>query len=179
MASFETTFQTFASEAPGDVAWTDPANARLSDDSYATVSLGSGDDSEYLVCRDILGVAANVPLSSVFRGLEVDIEHHRAGLGSGTFSFCKFYRNGKVFGDDKADDSNVGTSDATKTVGGATDGWGAGISMAQLRNALSGVAIAYSHGSGGAQTMRVDQVKLTIHHEPGGTPSVHLATGVL
>jgi len=82
----------------GTVAWTTPANAQTSDDTYAQVAPGSG-FSNYLEATNFNML---VPAAAIIEGIEVKIER-RSGVGSIVDARVRIVKGGVVGATDRSD----------------------------------------------------------------------------
>ncbi|MGE0371944.1 MAG: hypothetical protein AB7Q01_08660 [Gammaproteobacteria bacterium] len=172
------TFTTFASDSAfGNVAWSNPGNAELSDNVYATASdsgFFSTDTSEYLVATGISGLS--IPSGATIDGIEVEVERSRSGGSSVTDERVRIVKAGTVGSTDKAVGTAWPTSDGSRTYGGAADLWGESWAVADLEAADTGVALAVNLSAGfGTVTARIDRIRVTVHYTEPENPTASAA----
>lgn len=151
-----------ASNAPGDVAWSNPTNVFSSNDSRATAALTSGQTTE---CLDVTGFGFEVPDGKPVIGIKVEVERSRAGSNTNLIDqTIQLLSSGSAVGDNKAD---AGTpwpaTDTYASYGGTADDWDAGLEADDVNDSTFGVRIRATLSSG-SETARVDHVRVTVYY---------------
>lgn len=140
---------TCASVAPGDVAWGNPDNAKVSDNARADASfMLMGGDSEYLRCTNF-GFTSN----GLLVGVTVDLEW----LGSSTTYSVQLVLSGTRIGTAKT--GSVPIIEEVTTLGSASDLWDVADST-DYTNSAFGVDIRVSGGM--TTNGLVDYVTVTV-----------------
>ena len=172
---------TVVSVSPGDYSWSNPDNAKVSDNSYAsaTTPLGFSDlppPSSYRLKATSYGF--DVPSGATVRGIQVDVERDKGSQTAPSLAIVKDMEilivksDGSLGTSNKADTAtNWPTSDSTKSYGGATDLWGEVWSPADINNPNFGVVVRVSfdwNGGGPAPSAiaNVDYVSITVYYDP-------------
>lgn len=155
-----------------DNNWTPLTNqAGASDNSYESVTMASGEESQYLIVDNF---GFSIPAANTILGIQVSIERSSSSDRTSDFKIQLVDEAGTVLtgGDDKADSgTDWPTTDGTANYGGAADLWGqiAGFwTPTKINDPDFGLAIAVlREGTGppGNRTARVDHVTITITHE--------------
>lgn len=157
----------------GTVVWSNPSNARVSDDNYATAVLSqSGDqDSHYLKAT---GFGFAIPAYSTIDGIQVSVERSVSGGAQAGNAIrdngVQLLRAGTIDGSDLSNSgSDWPTIDTVAVYGGTGNLWGTSWTVSDINNVNFGVDIAAHHhgGSGDAtDTARVDSVSITVTYTP-------------
>ena len=140
------------------IPWTNPANASASDNSYATVSLGNMQQSDYLQITDF---NFNIPAGATITGIEVRVKRKASANSQIKDDSVLLMKNGAIGTTNKAGTVTWTISDATITYGSSTDLWGDTWTASDINNA--GVAFA-AQGTSTATTASVDYVSMTVYY---------------
>lgn len=162
----------------GVTAWTNPGNATVSDDSYATNA--STIFTQYLKATDY---GFSIPTDATIDGIEMHVELHadfNVGGVSGRRWDEKSVRlvvGGIVVGTDYATlvTFPITTSDTTITYGTPTELWGLTISPSDINASNFGAVFAAEENRGdGDNTLYVDSIGLTVYYTTaGGSASIN------
>jgi hypothetical protein len=172
---------TVVSVSPGDHPWSDPDNAKASDDSYASAAAPPNPpSSSYRLKATNYGFS--IPSGATVRGIQVDVERHK---DSQTYSrvydleILIVKSDGSLGASNKANTvTNWPWSDATRSYGGATDLWGEVWGPADIDNSNFGVVVRVSfswdgsYGGSPTVTAYVDYVSVTVYYDPPPTAPV-------
>lgn len=151
---------TFASDSSiGAVAITNPGNALVSDNSYATSILLTGQISNYL---KVTNFGFKIPSDATIKGITVSIERSSNTLNGTHDNSVKLVKGGTATGNDKASGTLWPTSDGTVTYGSSTDLWGLTLTSNDVNASNFGVVIAAIADL--ASTARVDYVSITVYY---------------
>lgn len=151
---------TFASDnSLGVVAITNPSNAQLSDNSYATSILLITQISNYLKATNF-GFA--IPSDASIAGVTVAIERSSNTLNGTHDSSIRLVKGGVISGNDKAAAGLWPTSDAVATYGSSTDLWGLTLTPTDVNLSTFGVVI--SSVADLASTAQIDYISMTIDY---------------
>jgi RHS repeat-associated protein len=148
----------------GDVAWTNPSNALVSDNSRATATLTAAQNTKYLTVTDF---RFSVPSSATIVGVDVGVERKNGGSLPDHDNTVQLVAGGSAVGNNEAHTgTNWPASDATDTYGGASDNWSAGLTPSDANVSGCGVRIRATASAGGFvnATPGVDDVQLTVHY---------------
>lgn len=155
---------TFADDASiGTKVWSNPGYAETSNDDRATVSAdyGGNDISHYLKATNF---GFSIPTGATINGIKVEIEKSEHVAAANIFDeSIKLVVGGSITGDDKADATEWGTSDAYATYGGESDTWGLSPTAAQINSSDFGAVIAANMPVGFGQA-RVDHIRITVYY---------------
>jgi len=163
----------------GTVAWSNPARAISSNNSYATRSL-DGTTSNYLRC---LNYGFTIPAG----GIEVNVERrsNRTTNGGSQDAAMRLVKGGVIEATDRSTTTTYTTTDVVETHGSPTDLWGTTWTPAEINAADFGAAFAATKPSaaGQAHTVSVDHMPITIYYtlappmtNPGGFNAYDAAT---
>lgn len=150
-------------------AWSNTTNTTASDNSYSTGTLSSGGNSNYLYLSNF---GFSIPAGATITGVEAVIERAYTTTGTRTISSARIslQSNTTLIGSNQTI-SYPANTDATLTVGGSANMWGATtatLTPAIVNNSNFGVrcrVTASSSGSGNV-TARIDYVTLKIYYTP-------------
>lgn len=137
----------------------------MSDDKFATATLGVGSTTQYLVA---LSYGAALPAGATVDGIVVDVERSSAnGLGT-VDNAVHIVKNTQIqsAGENKAAPAVLWpTIEATATYGGPTDKWGTTWTAAEINAGGFGVALSARYTGGvGSEQARVDAIRITVHY---------------
>ena len=139
--------------------WTNPNNARLSDNTMAEVSL-KNTTSRYLICSSY--TFAGLPAGSNIDGIIVNIERSSEG---GNESSVVLKKAGGETSSDKSTGAVIPTSEAVIQYGGASDLWGTTWTYSDVTSYGFGVEFAATNPNGGpGRTTYVDAISITLHY---------------
>lgn len=156
-----------SNNAVGNVAWSNPLNVVLPDDSKATCILLLGQQSEYLKSR---GYQFGCPLDSQVVGIQFSPERS-ATLTSGVEDTqVRLLKADTPTGDNKAAAGQWPTSDTTQNYGGAADLWGTTWTPQEVNDPLFGAALSASALVG--VTSAVDACPMTVTYLGSNRPAL-------
>jgi len=151
----------------GSVAWSNPDNAKTSDDSHATSALGKNSSTQELVLKDF-GFSGTIGSGDTIDGIEVRTEKNSTSMTDHTVSL---WNNDAKVGDNKADTVTAWpTTDGTVDYGGASDLWNASLTTADIRGTAFGAVLRGQNG-GLTANANADVIQIRVHFTAGaGTP---------
>lgn len=140
----------------GSIAWANPSNAKVTDSTYATATVTSGNLSHGL---KITNFGFTISTSAPVYGIEVSLTGHtNLSKAVGTLYLV---RGGNYIASSAKSFFLPLTSDATVTVGGATDLWGQTILGSDIVSSTFGVMFV----GGSAATYSIDSIKIKVYSE--------------
>lgn len=153
----------------GTVDWTNHANAKAQDDSYANANLIiTATTSYYLKATDF---GFSIPSTATIDGIVVEVDRYRYTPTSGECNDhrVRIIKGGSIGSTDKAVGTNwPGTdTDTYQSYGGSTDKWGETWSYSDINSSNFGVAVSAQRVSGIADA-RIDHIRITVHYTDGG-----------
>lgn len=148
----------------GTVAWTNPGNITASDDTRATTNVGVASVSNWLVATNF--DFSTIPNDAVILGVTGTFEGSYI-TSPVTLTSASFVVGGAVVGTAKTLSQALTSSDASYTVGSASDLWGYAITPALLKVSTTGFAVSMT-GGGAASVARVDAMWLTVDYGYNG-----------
>jgi len=159
------------------LGWTNPARAVSSNNSYATRSLNDLNVSDYLQCTNY-GFA--IPAGATINGITVKVERKASNTGIQDAAM-RLVKN--VAGVATIQATNRSTTTAYTTVdviephGGAADLWGDTWTIADINTTNFGAAFAAKKPgtAGGARTVSVDHISITVTYTPAPTTPDHVS----
>lgn len=151
------------------VGWTNPSNIAANDDADATVALGAGATSNYLIASNF-GFA--IPAGSKIDGVVQEHEGFYSGAEGVQNEWAQLYKAGVAHGTEKGPVLNGWTSSrATYTNGASGDVWGGTWTPDDINNSGFGSGIRCK-APAGADTANVDFMRLTVYYTPMGGAGV-------
>jgi hypothetical protein len=151
--------------AVGTKAWSNPSNAKASDDSRASAEINTEAVSEYLKATNF---EFAIPESSTVVGILVEVEKQsNSGL-------CHDYRarivkGGTIGSTDRSSAAEWPKGvDAYVSYGSDTDLWGETWAPADINGATFGFAISAKGGVAGLTTAYVDHIRITAYYTEAG-----------
>ncbi|MBI5889668.1 MAG: DUF11 domain-containing protein [Nitrosomonadales bacterium] len=154
----------------GSRIWT-TLDADVSDNTYATTTLGDNQQSHYLECT---GYGFAIPAGATINGITVNVERSATGANSPIRDLAmRIVRAGAIGATDRSTATTWPITDTVEAHGGAADLWGLGWTAADINSANFGAALAaYKNGTnGGTFTVNVDHMPITVNYTPA-TPWV-------
>lgn len=128
----------------GTVAWSNPGNAKVSDGSYATSTLGNATTSNYLNCS---GFNLNVPTGAVISGITVSVTRKSDG-GTIKDAYVYLIKSASIStAFNGATSTTYPTSNTVEAHGGQSSLWGTTWTSAILNASNFGVAFASQNTS--------------------------------
>lgn len=157
----------------GSVSWSNPNNAKVSDNVYAVANFGSTPgDTHYLKATNF-GFA--VPSDAIINGIYVAKEGKFTG-GGGGFSAAKLVVGGSVVGTEHQ--KSFGT-EAYYSSGELFDLWGLSLTPADINDPNFGVAL-YTHlTSASSASVSIDNIQMKIYYRTSGHPTFTEDTKVI
>ncbi len=143
-------------------SWTTPTNVYTSNNAYATYSVGTGANSNYL---DVTSFGFAIPATALIRGISVSIEKKASATSALKDDDVYIKKSGCTdpCGTDHANTSNYyTTSDAATTYGSTSDQWGKTWTAADINSSSFGVHYRIHNFSGAAATASIDQITITV-----------------
>lgn len=150
----------------GDVAWSNPSQATVSDELYASAYL-TAQDSQYLFATDP-SFDRSIPSTATITGVHIFINGNDSGASRDvTISECKLVKGGAVVGDSQSASEIlggiVGTALMNEAVyGGESNLWGTALTPTDVNAADFGVAIRVDAGAN-TRTARIDCVRFIVY----------------
>ena len=138
----------------GTEAWLNPSNVTASDDTYASVDIGSNLTSHYLKATNF---GFNLPSTATIIGVEVEVDQF--GDQPVRDSTVKLIKGGTITGTNKATSTNWPDPEEAATYGGAEDMWGTTLAYSDVNASNFGVAINVTGTTGVAN---IDQIRMKI-----------------
>jgi hypothetical protein len=143
-------------------AYTNPDNAKVSDDVYATRVHSGGKESDANLIATGFGLA--VPSDHIIVGVEVKVEGKKSG--GVTVSRLSLTQNGAgPVGSNYSADVIFGATDTDSVAGGPADLWGLGTLTPAIVNA-STFGVYFTTLCATSSTSYVDAISLKVYYEP-------------
>jgi hypothetical protein len=128
--------------ATGTVTWTNPDNAKLSDNVYVTAT-GTLVPTHYLKATNF---GFSIPTDATINGIVAEIESKASGYASP--DSVKIVKSNGVIGTPNKSGTPWGLSDAYSTYGSSSDLWGESWTASDINNSNFGVVLYATLGSG-------------------------------
>ncbi|MDD4929970.1 MAG: hypothetical protein PHP85_11920 [Gallionella sp.] len=143
----------------GSVAWTNPANAQLSDTLYATSTVNG--TTNYLKCT---GYNFAIPATATIKGVTVNVVRKSSSNTRTTDAAMRLVKAGAIGTTDRATTTIYTTTDVSQAHGGTTDLWGVAWTPADINLATFGAAFAAK--STRNRTISVNHMPITVTYQP-------------
>lgn len=144
----------------GTVAWSNPGNGTINDNSYATAAVTSTSVSHYLQATNF---GFTIPSEATITGVSVTIGRFGSSTISGiSDNSLKLIKAGVVGGTSLASASTWPSSEGTATYGGTANLWGNTLTAADINNSGFGVALSVKAGSSTTRTASVDYITIAV-----------------
>ncbi len=154
-----------ASLGGGGANWTRPESAESSNNSYASASV-DGTVTDPLRC---VSYGFDIPATATIVGIEVRIERKSSSVANGGSRDNSLFlvKAGTTVGLDRATATAYTTGDTVETHGSPTDLWGTTWTPADINNVNFGAVFTATKpsGAGGAHTVTVDQIQITVYYD--------------
>lgn len=169
-------FATFSDDASvGTVTWTNPGNAAVSDNIYATATFsssgGSTSTTHYLKVLNASSALSSLPDNATINGITISIERKANSSGSSdnvTDSTVRLVVGGTISGANKADTvTQWPSADTVVNYGSSSDLWSlTGLTGADLKSTTFGIVLSVNiHSSFSfSEVASVDAITLTVDY---------------
>lgn len=149
----------------GATAWSNPSNALVSDDSWATCKrTGGANNSHYL---KLTNFGFSIPSGNTISGIQVSVEKHAQDAASVFDAVVSLVKGGSVTGNNKADAvTDWPLSDTVINYGGSSDLWGTTWLYSDINDSTFGIVISANIAH---STASVDVVTITVTYAAGGS----------
>jgi hypothetical protein len=163
------------------VPWTNPNNAKVSDDVYATSSVGPDTEggTEKLYASNF-GFA--IPTGATIDGIKVEVEkksQNNTGIRHAhDLNVFIVKADGTYGSEDKADTVTLWpTIEAYKSYGGATDKWSDSWTEANIEDSDFGVVFSAVANSDRNITLSIDHIQITVYYTEQVLPATLAVSG--
>jgi hypothetical protein len=161
--------QTMADDATvGIVAWTNPDNAKVSDNVYATAVLTNNNVQSHWLKATNFGFS--IPSGSTITGIVIEGEYKNS-TNDNCYMNAKMYKTGSLIGTLKQL-LTQNTSEAYRNLyaaGGTTYLWGTSWTADDINNSGFGVGFSSFAATGTGYTVSVDHIRITVYYTTAGT----------
>lgn len=161
--------------AVGTLTWSNTANIAASDDSKATVSGNAAAVSHYLKATNF---GFTVPAGATINGIQTEWELRKNGMGNCNDSSSRIVKaDGSIGSANKGTSTNLGTSDAYTSYGGAADLWSETWTATAINDSDFGAVLSITFPGASCQA-ECDHVRITVTYTAAATSSGPLLMGV-
>lgn len=150
-----------STKAPGTTAWTNPENAKASDNAYATAALGAAQPETFSQQLFARGYGFVLPAGAIPLGVELNPEKKCASF-SAIDQTVSLVKAGVVVGENLAKPGEWPVVDTVFNYGGSTSLWGTTISKADVENANFGAVLSAVLFA--LETASVDHIPITVYY---------------
>jgi hypothetical protein len=157
----------------GTIAWTNPDNAKVSDDVYATFTVNGNATSHYLKATNF---GFSIPTGATINGILVEIEKKcNVYLGSKTIfdSSIKIVKSDGTIG---STDKSVGTlwsdTEAYVSYGSSSDSWGETWDSTKINDVDFGMVISVISNGSYPSIAYIDHIRITVYYTETTTTSI-------
>ena len=157
--------------AVGTVSWTNPNNAKVSDNNYVTFEGYLAETSHYLKATNF---GFSIPTGVTINGILVEIERKSYFQSFFIDSTVKIVKSdGSIGTTNKADTANLWpTTDTYKSYGADNDLWGETWTEADIENINFGVVLSARYNNYEEySTCGVDHIRITVYYTEATTKS--------
>jgi len=155
----------------GTIAWSNPDNAKVSDNVYATATKASNGQTHRLVATNF---GFSIPAGATINGIIVESEIKYSG-GNGVINGNRqLLKAGSLTGTGKSNGDSWPATDTYDSWGSSSDLWGATLSADDVNNSGFGVGL-YAYGYGANWIAYVDHIRITVYYTENGS-TVNIST---
>jgi hypothetical protein len=141
-------------------AWSNPSNARKSDDGVASATLGVDEHSNYLKAAEF---GFDLPSTAVVQGIELVVERSASAAAVVSDHEVRIAIDGVLQPKIDKKPEPWGTADSSETYGSSTELWEAsGITPALINESNFGMALAVV-STGAGVSANVDSIRFRVH----------------
>jgi len=148
----------------GTVAWSNPDNAKISDNVYTTTVLTASDSSHYLVATNF-GFA--IPTGATINGLLAEVEDKVDA--NGPFSFWGYAIKGGVVQTPRFALGTITTTETYNSYGSSTDLWGETWTAEDINALDFGIVFQRGKSLTTTNTFSVDHIRITVYYTEAAT----------
>lgn len=163
-------------DAVGTNSWTNPDNAKASDDSYVTAPTGGSYEQTYYLKASNFGFS--IPEGATIDGILVEVERKKdvGVLGAYDVEVKIVKSDGSIGSENKADIStNWPTSDAYASYGASDDLWSESWDYSDINNSNFGMVIsAKGRNFDTPNDIYLDHIQITVYYTEGGAPATQI-----
>jgi hypothetical protein len=156
--------------------WTNPGNAFSSNNARATASV-DGTTTDPLQC---LNYGFTIPPTAIVAGIEVSVERRSSSVANGGSRDASLFlvKAGVQAGNNGATATIYTTADLVEVHGGPANLWGTTWTAAQINAANFGAVFTATkpNAAGGAHTVSVDHISITVHYTSNPPPAPSLVS---
>lgn len=146
----------------GTVAWSNPNNAKVSDNVYTTAVVNNS-TSHWLKTTNF---GFSVPTSAVILGIQVEAEAKISSSGW-VLDYVRIVKGGSI-GTENKTLGEYTTTDSYCSIGGSNDLWGESWTASDINSSNFGVAISTFVDTSSDYTVSIDHVRVTVYYtDPG------------
>ncbi|MFN3968628.1 MAG: hypothetical protein ACK4HO_06950, partial [Flavobacterium sp.] len=157
--------------AGANTDWTNPGNITADDTAYATLTLSSGQSSDYLQGTNY---GFSIPTGVVINGITVSIMRQSNSISSSRSIqdvVVRLVKNGTIVGNNYGATATIWPATMiAANYGGTTDLWGTTWTAADINNANFGVVLSVNSPTA-TRTASVDYIRVTVSYTPAPTIS--------
>lgn len=154
----------------GTVAWTNPDNAKVSDNVYATATLPNQNNiSHYLKATNF---GFSIPVGATINGILVEIENHKDNVTVWDYEVKIIKSDGTIGTTNKGKTSTSWLlTDSYFSYGSSSDLWNETWAYTDINDVDFGMVISAKAPSSGGAVAYVDHIRITVYYTEGSTPT--------
>jgi len=157
----------------GTVAWSNPDNAKVSDNVYATATGAVGNyDTHYLEATNF---GFSIPSEATINGIVVEFEQKASIASTVFYSSCRIVKGGSI-GLTGTGGAYLTLTEAYLSMGSPSDLWGESWTPSDINDLGFGTALHIN--TGGDNTAYVDHIRITVYYTGPTMTGVQSITGV-
>ncbi|MBP6374618.1 MAG: IPT/TIG domain-containing protein, partial [Flavobacterium sp.] len=157
--------------AGANIDWNNSGNITADDTAYTTLTLSSGQNSDYLQGTNY---GFSIPTGVVINGITVSIMRQSNSISSSRSIqdvVVRLVKNGTIVGNNYGATATIWPATMTAAnYGGTTDLWGTTWTAADINNANFGVVLSVNSPTA-TRTASVDYIRVTVSYTPAPTIS--------
>jgi len=149
----------------GGPAWSNPDNAKISDNNDTIVSIDGVNNSDWLRCTNFGFISSDIPSGKVIIGIEMKIEHRASNPGDTWDNALYLRKTSGQIGDNKADVTVWSTTEEIFTYGGSSDSWNSGLIDTDIvDNSDFGLDFSAHNDWSAPEDAEIDHIQIRIHY---------------
>lgn len=170
--ALDTGFQLSNNRALISNEWGNSVNLHADDGAFAEARANNAGKDQ----QDTFDYQFVLPSGSTIDGVEAAFEAKLKSSSHTGYIDCQLIKNGTLTGDVKSTTSWTTTSFVIRYLGGASDGWNASLTEADVEATQFGIYCTAKIDTGSDPRLRVDYMKLKVYYTEAGTAERRVMT---
>jgi hypothetical protein len=150
-----------ASGTGGTITWTNPNNAKISNDTYATAVLAANEKTYWLKSQDF---GFNIPTGNIINGIKAEIEI-KSSVANDIIFDTVFIIKTSINGDNLSASTPISDTESYVSFGGISSLWGVTWTAEEINASTFGISFYVKDNAGNSgATVSVDHIRITVYH---------------